>query len=419
MKQTFFKISERVQTLAGQVEAQCAEAFARVNEVAEYNSLKVLSAFQEEWVSEGHLVGTTGYGYSDRGRDKLDAVFARAFGAEDCIVRHSIVSGTAAISTALFGVLRPGDTVVCLAGKPHDTLHQTFGIGGKPGIGSLTEFGVIRKELDLLPDGKVDLAAIPGAVEGVKVAYIQRSRGYSLRPSLMIDEIAEIIKIIRKANPKAIVVVDNCYGEFVETREPTDVGADLMAGSLIKNPGGGIAPTGGYIAGKEKFVEMCAHRLTAPGLGRDVGCAMEHNKDMYLGFFYAPGVVASAVKTAIFAAGLYEAMGCEVTPKMNELRTDIIQAVVLGSAERLVSFCQGIQKGGPVDCFVTPEAWDMPGYDSQIVMAAGTFHMGASIELSADGPIRPPFAAWMQGGLNYPTGKLGAMLAAEQLTINN
>ena len=413
--QPFFDLSPEVLEMAARAQDDCKEAFARIDDICEHNCLKVLAAFGAERISESHLLGTSGYGYSDRGRDALDAVYARAFGAEDALVRHHFASGTAAIATALFGLLRPGQALVSLTGRPYDTLHATLGLSGQPGIGSLAEFGVEYRELALRDDGRVDMQAIPDALKGVTVAYIQRSRGYSLRPSISVEEIGKIIQVVRKANPQAWIVVDNCYGEFVEKLEPTQVGADLIVGSLIKNPGGGIARTGGYIAGKSELVERCAHRLTAPGLGRDVGCSLEQNKNMYMGFFYSPGVVASAVKTAVFAAGLFSAMGYEVAPHAREHRTDIIQSVVLGSPEKMSAFCRGIQKGAPVDSFVTPEAWDMPGYDSKVIMAAGAFNMGASIELSADGPLRPPYAAWMQGGLNYPAGKLGVMMAAQEL----
>jgi len=411
----FFNISPVVLQIAKTVQSMCKGAFERVDDICEHNSLRVLAAFGEERISESHLLGTSGYGYSDRGRDALDRVYARAFGAEDALVRHTFACGTAAIATALFALLRPGDEMVSLTGRPYDTLHATLGLTKQRGIGSLAEFGVKYRELPLREDGKVNLDGIPAAVQGAKVAYIQRSRGYSLRPSISVDGIGEIIRAIKSANDRAWIVVDNCYGEFVEKLEPTAVGADLIMGSLIKNPGGGIARTGGYIAGKSDLVERCAHRLTAPGLGREVGCSLDQNKNMYMGFFYAPGVVASAVKTAVFAAGLFAAMGYDAYPSAREPRTDIIQSVVLGGPEKLAAFCRGIQQGAPVDSFVTPEAWDMPGYDSKVIMAAGAFNMGASIELSADGPMRPPYAAWMQGGLSYPVGKLGVMMAATEL----
>ena len=417
--QKFFDIHPEVARLAAKAEAACAPYFQRIEDICEHNSLKVLAAFGEERISDTHLVGTAGYGYSDRGRDGLDSLYARIFGAQDALVRHHFACGTAAIATALFGLLRPGNVIVSLTGRPYDTLHATLGIKGQPGEGSLREFGVEYRELDLLPDGNVDFEAVPAAVKGARVAYIQRSRGYSLRPSVSVEEIGRLAEIVKRANPDAWVVVDNCYGEFVEKTEPTQVGADLIIGSLIKNPGGGIARTGGYIAGQKELVERCAHRLTAPGLGREVGCSLDQNKNMYMGLFYAPGVVASAVKTAVFAAGLLSAMGYKVYPDAGQPRTDIIQSVVLGSPEKLTAFCRGIQKGAPIDSFVSPEAWEMPGYDSKVIMAAGAFNMGASIELSADGPMRDPYAAWMQGGLNYPVGKLGVMMASGKLLGDN
>ena len=414
MNHPYFQFDDVLLERAERAEQACAPAFARIEEVCRYNSQKVLAAFIENRVSESHLGGTTGYGYGDRGRDTLDAVMAQVMGAEDALVRHNFVSGTAAITTALFGVLRPGDRMVSLTGTPYDTLHAVLGLREEK-VGSLKEFGIRYEEHPLLPNGAVDEAGIGQAVKGARMAYIQRSRGYSLRPSVSVAQIGGMVRLVREANPHAIVVVDNCYGEFVEEREPTQMGADLIIGSLIKNPGGGIARTGGYIAGRKDLVELCAHRMTAPGMGREVGCSLDENKNMYLGLFLAPEVVASALKTAVFAAALLEGMGYEVLPSALEGRTDIIQTVVLGSEGKLAAFCRGVQRGAPIDSFVTPEAWDMPGYDSRVIMAAGAFHMGASIELSADGPMRPPYAAWMQGGLTYSTGRLGILLATQEM----
>lgn len=410
----FFGVDPRILSLSKAAERNCAAAFARIEEVEQYNAHKVLEAFQHHRISEAHLGGTSGYGYDDRGRDALDAVFARIAGAEDALVRHHFVSGTAAIVTALFGVLRPDDTIVSLTGTPYDTLHTALGLG-QSGLGSLRDFGVHYRELALLKDGTVDRPGIARAVQGAKVAYIQRSRGYSLRKTLAVEEIGELAACVRAANPTAIIMVDNCYGEFVQTTEPTQHGADLIIGSLIKNPGGGIARTGGYIAGRSDLVELCAHRMTAPGMGREVGCSLGENKNMYMGLFFAPTVTAAALKTAVFAAALLEDLGYTVLPRADEARADIIQTVVLGSPEGLSAFCRGIQRGAPIDSFVTPEAWDMPGYDSKVIMAAGAFNMGASIELSADGPMRDPYAAWMQGGLTWPTGRLGVILAAQSM----
>ena len=409
---SYFNIDKRLEAIGEKAEEISAEAFARIDATARCNSEKVLKAFIDNRVGELHLKGTTGYGYGDDGRDKLDAVFAQVLGAEDALVRHNFVNGTHAISTALFGVLRPGDLMLSLTGEPYDTLKEV--IFGEQG-GSLSEFGVKYDQIDLLPDGHVNFGQIGERARACKVAYIQRSRGYSLRPSLTISEISEMIDAVRLVNPTAIIVVDNCYGELVERVEPCDVGADLIIGSLIKNLGGGIAETGGYIAGKKEYIELCAYRLTTVGTGKEVGCSLNQNRGMYLGLFNAPSVVASAVKTATFASAFFSLLGFEAFPSYNEYRTDIITAIKLGSRKALIAFCEGIQSGSPVDSFVTPEPWDMPGYDSQVIMAAGAFTMGASIELSADAPLRDPFAVWLQGGITYDTGRMGILLAAQRL----
>ena len=414
MIEAFFKIDPYIQKLAQEAEGRCAEPFARIDANAEYNACKVLSAFIKNGVSESHFAGTTGYGYGDRGREVLDAVLAQTFGAQDALIRHNFVSGTHAITTALFGVLRPGDRMVSLTGLPYDTLQPVIGIV-PGGHGSLKEFGIQYSQLDLLPDGTPDYDGIAQAVKGAKMAYLQRSRGYSLRESLSVAQIERISRLVRESNPDAIIVVDNCYGEFVERTEPTQAGADLIIGSLIKNPGGGIAKTGGYIAGRADLIELCACRLTAPGVGKEVGCTLGELRGMFMGLFFAPTVVAAALKTAVFASALFGQLGFEVYPGCDAQRSDIIQAVKLGSPAGLEAFCRGVQKGAPVDAFVTPEAWDMPGYDSKVIMAAGAFTMGASIELSADGPMREPYAAWMQGGLTWPSGKTGVVLAAQSL----
>lgn len=414
MTSEFFSIDPKLAVLADTAEDMCSEAFARIEQIREYNEQKVLKAFMDNRVSEIHFNGSTGYGYGDLGRDVLDAVYAQAFGAEDALVRHNFVSGTHALSVALFGVLRAGDTMVSVTGKPYDTLEEVIGLRGE-GNGSLKDFGVHYREVALTAEGEIDLAAVPEAVKGAKVVYLQRSRGYSLRPSFDIDTIAELVRVVRRANPEAVVMVDNCYGEFVERQEPTEVGADLIVGSLIKNPGGGIAQTGGYIAGRKDLVEQCSYRLTCVGMGKEVGCTLNQSRPMFMGFFWAPGVVANAVKTSVFATCLFELLGFNTYPRYNEPRTDIIAALRLGDAERLVAFCQGIQAGSPVDAFVSPEPWDMPGYDSKVIMAAGAFTGGASIELSADAPLREPFAVWLQGGLTYNTGKVGVLLAAQSM----
>lgn len=409
---SFFNIDARISETAEKAEKLCAPQFEKIAKTARYNGEKVLSAFIHNNVAEMHLKGTTGYGYNDDGRDKLDKIYAEVFGCEDALVRHSFVNGTHALSTALFGVLRPNDTLLCVTGKPYDTLDEV--ISGEYG-GSLKEFGVKYAQVDLLPDGTPDIEGIKKAAAGCKVAYIQRSRGYSLRPSLTIEKIGEIIAAVRSVNQKAIVMVDNCYGEFAETREPTEVGADLIIGSLIKNPGGAIARTGGYIAGKRELVELCAYRLTTVGTGKEVGCSLDENRNMYLGFFLAPQAVENALKTSVFACAFFSLLGYEVYPNYDSDRTDIIAALKLGNEEALCAFCRGIQHGSPVDSMAAPEPWDMPGYDSKVIMAAGAFTMGASIELSADAPLREPYAVWLQGGITYPTGRLGILLAAQSM----
>lgn len=411
----FFKIDKRLLELSEKAEELCRDEFSEIDRMAEYNSQKVLAAFINNRVSEVSLKGSTGYGYGDSGRDTIDKVFAEAFGAEDALVRHNFVSGTHSLSVALFGVLRTGDTLLSVTGKPYDTLEEVIGISGDKGNGSLADFGVKYSQVDLLPSGKADLAQIKEKSKGAKVVYIQRSRGYSLRPSLTVEEIGDIAKAAKESNPSVIVMVDNCYGEFVEEKEPIQVGADLIIGSLIKNPGGAIASTGGYIVGRADLIELCSYRLTCVGMGKEVGCTLNQNREMLMGFFFAPTVVASAVKTSTFACRLFELLGYECFPKKGEKRSDIIAAIKLGNEKSLVAFCQGIQKGAPIDSFVSPEAWDMPGYNSKVIMAAGAFTMGASIELSADAPIREPYAAWLQGGITYPTGKMGILLAAQEM----
>ena len=407
-----FEFSPKIEKAADEALNKCKEQFAELDRLCEYNGQRVLKAFIDNRVSEIHMKGTDGYGYNDDGRDKLDAVFAQVLGAEDALVRHNFVNGTHALTTALFGVLRPNDTLLALTGDVYDPLQ---GVVRGDNCGSLKDFGVKYDKVDLLPDGTPDYAEIKNRVKGVKVAYIQRSRGYSLRPSLTVEIIGYIIKAVREVNKDCIVMVDNCYGELVEDKEPTAVGADLIIGSLIKNMGGGIAQTGGYIAGKADLVEQCAYRLTCPGAGKEVGCSLNQNRGMYLGLFHAPESVCAALKTSVFATAFFEELGYDVFPKYNEKRSDIIAALKLGTPEKLIAFCEGIQSGSPVDSFASPEPWDMPGYDSQVIMAAGAFTMGASIELSADAPLREPYAVWLQGGLTFPTGKAGIMLAARRM----
>ena len=367
-------------------------------------------------MAESDFAGTTGYGYDDIGRDKLDEIFAEIFGTEDALVRIGFVNGTHAITAALFGALRPGDVLVSAVGAPYDTLLGVIGVVDK-GPGSLKEYGVGYRQVELTADNQPDLAGLSAAVKepGVKAVLIQRSKGYSTRSSLSVDEIGAMCALIRAANPDASILVDNCYGEFVETREPTEAGADLVVGSLIKNPGGGLAPTGGYIAGRRDLVEAAAMRLTAPGIGRECGSTLGNNRSLYQGLFLAPHTTAQAVKTAVFAARIMELLGYRTEPASDAVRHDIIQMLHFGSPEPLKKFCRGIQFGAPVDSYVTPEPWDMPGYDCQVIMAAGAFIQGASIELSCDAPMREPYTAYLQGGLTYESGKAGVMLAVEEL----
>ena len=412
----FFNIDERLMRLDEKILAEISPRFKGIDDITEYNQLKMLSAFIKNGVTESAFAGSTGYGYDDRGREILERVMADAMGAEDSLIRHNFVSGTHTLTVALFGLLRPGDKVLVLTGRPYDTITGVFGIDEKTD-GSLADFGVEYNEIKLLPDGTPDKAAIKKelAASTYKMAYIQRSRGYSTRPSLTIEKIQELCDIVREVSPQSIIMVDNCYGEFTEKQEPCEVGADIIAGSLIKNPGGGIAPTGGYIAGRHELIEKCAYRLTCPGVGREAGATLGHSRELYMGLFSAPHVVGEAMKTAVFASALFKALGFAVTPEPDDKRGDIIQCVTLGTAEGLIAFCRGMQSGAPVDAFVTPEPWDMPGYDDKVIMAAGAFTMGASIELSADGPLRPPYAAWMQGGLNFHSAHAGVLLAAQKM----
>ena len=413
-----YSFDEKLMKTAAEAEKNCSAAFERINSIAEYNGAKVLKAFTDNKVSEPCFYGSTGYGYGDVGREVIDKVFAQALGTEDALVRHNFVSGTHALSVALFGVLRNGDKLVAITGKPYDTLEEVIGISGGKGNGSLMDYGVEYEQVDLNEDGSPKLDEITVAVRGAKVAYIQRSRGYSLRPAFTVDDIEKMVKAARKGNPEVIVMVDNCYGEFVEEREPSAVGADIMIGSLIKNAGGGIARTGGYIAGREDLVELCSYRLTCVGMGKEVGCTLGMNRELLLGLFFAPDVVANAIKTSAFASELFTSLGYECSPRKDDARGDIITAIKLGDEETLCAFCRGIQKGAPVDSFVTPEPWDMPGYSDKVIMAAGAFTGGASIELSADAPLREPYAVWMQGGITYTSGKIGVMLAAEEMIKN-
>jgi len=390
------------------------ERFRRIDEVAEYNQLKVLKAMQKNQVSEACLLGTTGYGYNDLGRDTLEAVYADVFHTEDALVRPQITCGTHALALALMSNLRPGDELFSPVGKPYDTLEEVIGI--RPSKGSLAEYGVTYRQTDLLEDGGFDYENIKRNIhEKTRLVTIQRSKGYQTRPTLSVERIGELIAFVKKIKPDVICMVDNCYGEFVEEREPSDAGADMVVGSLIKNPGGGLAPIGGYIAGKRECVENAAFRLTSPGLGKEVGASLGILKDFYQGLFLAPTVTAGALKGAVFAADLYENLGFPVIPKSSESRHDIIQAVTFGQPEGVIAFCRGIQSAAPVDSHVTPEPWDMPGYDAKVIMAAGAFVSGSSIELSADGPIKPPYAVYFQGGLTWPHAKFGILKSLQAL----
>lgn len=394
----------------------CADKLREIEDIQEYNQIKMIKAFQNAGVRESYFSGSTGYGYDDFGRDALDRVYAFAFDAEDALVRHNFVSGTHALTVALFGMLRPNETMLSVTGMPYDTIRSAIGIEGNY-PGSLKDFSINFEMTELLPDGTLDYAQIQKDIEAKKpkMVYIQRSRGYSTRATLTWREIKKICDISKKASPKSIIMLDNCYGEFVEKVEPLSVGVDIMAGSLIKNAGGGIAPTGGYIAGKKELVEMCAYRLTTPGTGKEIGATLGNNRELFMGAYHAPHVTGEALKTAVFASALFEILGYETSPKYNENRGDIIQLVMLGNEDKLCKFCEGIQAGSAVDSFVVPVPSDMPGYESQVIMAAGAFTLGSSIELSADAPLRDPYAVWMQGGLNFHGGKLGVMLAANKV----
>ena len=407
-------VSAPVYRFGERVLQELAPRFAQIDQTAEYNQYKVLAAMQEHRVSAPCFAATTGYGYDDMGRDTLEKVYAACFHTEAALVRPQITCGTHALTVALSANLRPGDELLSPVGRPYDTLEEVIGI--RPSPCSLAEYGVTYRQVDLLPDGSFDYDAIRAAITSkTKLVTIQRSKGYQTRPSFSVAQIGELIAFVKSVKPSLICMVDNCYGEFVERTEPSDVGADMIVGSLIKNPGGGLAPIGGYICGSAECVARCAYRLSAPGLGQEVGANLGLLPALYQGFFLAPTVVASALKGAIFAANLYERMGFRVVPTGSESRHDIIQAVELGSAEGMLAFCKGIQAAAPVDSFVTPEPWPMPGYDANVVMAAGAFVQGSSIELSADGPIRPPYAVYFQGGLTWPHAKLGILMSVQKM----
>lgn len=407
-------ISEKVFELGEEISKQLSDRFHEIDEIAEVNQLKVLKAFRENRVSAECMLGTTGYGYNDYGRDTLEKVYASIFHTEDALVRPQITCGTHALALALMSNLRPGDELLSPVGKPYDTMEEVIGI--RESRGSLKEYGVSYRQVDLLEGDNFDYEGIKAAInEKTKLVTIQRSKGYQTRKTFSVKEIGELISFIKSVKPSVICMVDNCYGEFVETIEPSDVGADMVVGSLIKNPGGGLAPIGGYIVGKKDCVENASYRLTSPGLGREVGASLDVMRSLYQGIFLAPTVTASAEKGAVFAASIYEKLGFEVIPSAKEERHDIIQAVKFKDPDKLIAFCEGIQGASPVDSFVAPEAWDMPGYDSQVIMAAGTFVSGASIELSADGPLREPYAAYFQGGITWPHVKFGILNSLQYL----
>lgn len=407
-------ISKAVLDFGNTIEKELKERFAEMDETAEYNQMKVIGAMQQARVSDIHFSATTGYGYNDLGRDVLEEVYAKAFHAECALVRPNLISGTHALHVALSGNLRPGDELLSPVGKPYDTLEEVIGI--RDSAGSLKEYGVTYRQVDLLPDGSFDYANIAKAInEKTKLVTIQRSKGYAARPTLSVKQIGELIAFIKGIKPGVICMVDNCYGEFVERTEPTDVGADMMVGSLIKNPGGGLAPIGGYIVGRQDCVDRASYRLTAPGLGREVGASLGLNQSFFQGFFLSPTVVAGALKGAVFAANIYERLGFDVMPNGTKPRHDIIQAITFGTPEGVIAFCQGIQAAAPVDSYVSPEPWDMPGYDAQVIMAAGAFVQGSSIELSADGPIKPPYSVFFQGGLTWFHAKLGILKSLQKL----
>lgn len=407
-------ISDKIYRFSKEILDSLKQRFCEIDQTAEYNQLKVIKAMQDNKVSEACLLGTTGYGYNDLGRDTLEAVYASVFHTEDALVRPQITCGTHALALALMSNLRPGDELLSPVGKPYDTLEEVIGI--RPSKGSLAEYGITYKQVDLLADGSFDYDNIKKAVnEKTKLVTIQRSKGYQTRPTLSVQKIGELISFIKGIKPDVICMVDNCYGEFVERLEPTDVGADMAVGSLIKNPGGGLAPIGGYIVGKKECVENAAYRLTSPGLGKEVGASLGILKDFYQGLFLAPTVTAGALKGAVFAANAYEKLGFAVVPDSTQSRHDIIQAVTFGTPEGVIAFCKGIQAAAPVDSFVTPEPWDMPGYDSKVIMAAGAFVSGSSIELSADSPIKPPYAVYFQGGLTYEHARFGIMKTLQSI----
>ena len=410
----YYGLDDETFELSNEVMEDIKEQFDKIKEIREYNQYKVLRAMQRANLSDNHFNWTTGYGYNDIGREKIEEIYADVFGAEDALVRPIIVNGTHALSLCIQGIVRPGDEILSITEKPYDTLQGVIGIREEKG--SLKEFGVTYQDVDFLPDGNIDLETVKKKInERTKLVMIQRCKGYSWRKSLSIDDIKEAIEVVKSVNKDLIVMVDNCYGEFLDTKEPTEVGADIMAGSLIKNPGGGLALTGGYIAGRKDLVEMISYRLTTPGIGKECGLTFGTTRNVLQGFFMAPYITSQAVMGAIYCARMFEKLGYEVLPKYNDLRSDIIQVVRLKNAEEVIAFCQGVQAAAPVDSYVKPEPWAMPGYEDEVIMAAGAFIQGSSIELSADAPIRPPYNVYFQGGLTFDHSKMGTLKAVEYI----
>ncbi len=411
----FYDFSDSILTADEKALNMCEDIFAKFESIKEYNQLKMLKTFTKCSVATNHLVGTTGYGIGDCGRDKLEQVFAELTGSEAALFRHNFASGTHTLAVALFGILRPKDKIVCVTGKPYDTLHGVIGFSDN-NFGSLKDFGIEYEEIDLINNELPNFEEIAKSCKSAKVCYIQRSRGYKMRKAMSLEDIENISKTAKESNPNIIVMVDNCYGEFTNIKEPTQCGADLMAGSLIKNAGGGIAPTGGYIAGKKHLVELCAHRLTAPGVGAEIGCTLDVLRQLYLGLYYAPLVTCEALKASAYASALFSVLGFNVTPLHNDARDDIITSIETKSEKAMCALCEGVQAGSPIDSFAKPEPGEMPGYEDNVIMAAGAFTMGSSIELSADGPIRPPYIVFVQGAINFNAARAGILLGAQNIT---
>ncbi len=411
-----FCLDNRLTELSSSIEKQCGAVFEKIGRIAAFNHGKVIQAMRQYRVSDTHFSGSTGYGYNDRGREVLEQVYAGVFGAEDALVRHQITCGTHALALCLYGILRPGDELLSVTGKPYDTLEEIIGIRGKGGTGTLKDYDISYRQIELAENGGINLEAVANSIKtDTRMVFLQRSRGYDWREPVTVMEIEKTVSVVKRKKSNIIVMVDNCYGEFVEMKEPTEAGADIIAGSLIKNPGGGLALSGGYVAGRRDLIEQIAYRMTVPGIGREVGATLGQNRALFQGFFMAPHTVAESLKGAVFASALLKKLGYETCPDFDGERSDIIQAIRFGNPEAVIAFCQGIQKSSPVDAFVTPEPWDMPGYDCPVIMAAGAFVQGSSIELSADAPIRPPYIAYLQGGLVYEHVKLGVLCAIQEL----